>query len=150
VNQTYAQRLNPATLITLFALLAGAAIANAAVASAAGGQLSEPSEPVTTVDDFLLARNLGDFSGAVGWCASLLEIQDLDGPRFLDAPAAGDWLHQLGDTYFIDTVRQPRSDGSTVTWTERLTRRGVPFREAVRSSITVEVQAVIRDGRSPP
>ena len=135
-----------AVLIMLAAVMAAADVASAS-APGLGAQPAEPADPVTPVQEFLLARNMGDFSGAANWCAALLELQDVDGSWFIDAPTTSDWLRQLTDKYLIDVLSQPLADANTVSWTERLTRRGVAFQEALHSSMTVEVHAVVRDGK---
>jgi hypothetical protein len=142
--------LIPATLAATFiALGVGASPAVAASTStpAPGGQHTEPTAPVAIVENFLLARSMGDFFGAAGWCASLLELQDSEASWFVDAPTTSDWLRQLAARYVIDPLAHPAAEGNTVVWTERLSRRDIPFPEALRSSITVPVHAVILDGK---
>lgn len=137
-----------AVLITLAAITARTEVVSArAPEPELGGQQSEPIQPVWVVESFLLARNLGDYSGAAEWCASLLELQDRNEPRYVDAKTTTNWLRQLAGAYVIDVVRQPRADGNSVSWAEQITRRGIPFPEALRSSASINVEAVIRDGK---
>jgi hypothetical protein len=139
-----------AALITAFIMLTTGA---ATVAVASGGasltrvQQTEPTDPVTVVENFLLARDLRDLSGATLWSAAVLELQDTEGQRFMDAPTTSDWLRQLTDTYWIERQGPLVADGTTVSWIERLTRRSIPFPEALHSSLLVEVHAAIRDGK---
>jgi hypothetical protein len=76
----------------------------------------------------------------------LLEIYDAHGQRFLDTSATGDWLARLTDRYLLDTMSPLVVNGDTVTWTERLTPRSIPFPHALASSITIEVSAVVLNG----
>jgi hypothetical protein len=130
-------------------IVLGSGASTPAVAStsapASADQQPDPTAPVAIVESFLLARNVCDFSGAAGWCASLLELQDSGGSWLVDAPTTSDWLRQLANRYVIDPLTHPAAAGTTVSWTERFSRRGIPFPEALRSSISVEVHAVIRD-----
>jgi len=98
------------------------------------------------VDNFLLARNMGDYDGAASWCTPLLELQDIEEDWFVDQAVTADWLRQLAQQYLIDTIEQPHVEGKGVTWTERLTQRGPFVREAGPARMTVVVHAVIRDG----
>jgi hypothetical protein len=142
--------LTYATLTVAFTILLTSGTVAAAESNgslAEGGQPPEPTSALTVVETFLLARNSGDPSAATLWCASWLELQDVDGSWFVDPPTTSAWLRQLTGRYFVDTVRQPFVEGDTVSWTERLTRRGMPFADAFRSSIRVDVHAVIRDGK---
>ena len=41
----------------------------------------------------------------------------------------------------------PRVDGDSFTWTERLTLRSIRFPEALASSMTLDVHAVVQDGK---
>ena len=75
------------------------------------------------------------------WCAPLLELQDRDGSWFIDAPTTGGWLRRLTERYFIERLSALVVEGNTVSWTERLSRRSVPYPEALRSSFSVEVCA---------
>jgi hypothetical protein len=93
------------------------------------------------------ARNAGDYWGAAGWCAALLELQDVDGSCFVETATTSDWLRQLTAEYVLDTLCAPVADGNIVTWTERLTPRSMHFPDAVDSSRRIEVHAVIRDGK---
>ena len=135
-----------APLMTAVILLAADA-ASASAPAAANGQESESSEGVTVTESFLLARNLGDFWGAAGWCESLVEVQDVDGSRFFDAATIRDWLRQLTAVYFIETVIKPQAASERVSWTERLTRRGLPIPDALPASVTVDIHARIRAGK---
>jgi hypothetical protein len=100
------------------------------------------------VDNFLLARNMGDYDGAASWCAPLLELQDIEEDWFVDQAVTADWLRQLTQQYLIDTIEHAHVEGKAVTWTERLTRRGAALPEAVPARMTVVVHAVIREGRT--
>jgi hypothetical protein len=127
-------------------LLMGAALLMAH-AEAAAAQQSPPDEPLFVVESFLAARNAGDPFGATGWCAASLVLQDADDVWFPDEPGTRYWLRQLTDKYLLDTVSPPVANGTTVTWTERLTQRSLPFPQALASSMTIDVQAVVRDGK---
>ena len=110
-------------------------------------QVSGPTDPLSIVQSFLLARDMGDYEGAANWCASLMELQDEDS-WFVDPSSTSDWLRQLTTAYLIDTLSPPRAQGNVVTWTERLTRRGSTSAPAEGPArMTVEVHAVIKDGR---
>jgi hypothetical protein len=132
-------------------IVLGSGASTAAVASgsapASAGQQPDPTPSVPIVENFLFARNMGDFSAAAGWCASLLEVENSGGSWFLDAPTTRDWLRQLANSYVVEPLTHPLAESNTVAWTERLSPRGVPFPEALRSSISVQVHAVIRDGK---
>ena len=91
-----------AVMITFSIALARADLASAS-ASRMGAQQTDETQPVSIVQNFLLARDMGDFSGAESWCAPLLELQD-DDSWFVDQPTMGDWLRRLTDEYIIDTV----------------------------------------------
>ena len=108
-------------------------------------QAIEPPDSIAVVQNYLLARNMGDFTGAARWCAPLLELQDVDDSWFVDQPATADWLRQLTREYLIDTVVEPHQDGNTVIWTERLTRRGEAFAGPGPARMTIEIHAVIRE-----
>jgi hypothetical protein len=99
------------------------------------------------VEHFLLARDRRDPWGAAVWCDPLLELQDVDGSWFIDTPTTSDWLRQLTDRYFVERLSALAIEGNAVSWTERLSQRSLPYHEALRSSFTIEVHAVIRDGR---
>ena len=58
-----------AALVGAFIMLAGG------TASAAGMQQTEPTDPVTVVENFLLARDIRDSGGAAFWCAALLDCK---------------------------------------------------------------------------
>jgi hypothetical protein len=120
--------------------------AGAAAASVSAAQQSPPDEPLFVVESFLAARNVGDAFGATGWCAPMLELQDIDGQWFVDEPTTRYWLRQLTDKYLLDTLSPPVANGNTVTWTERLTPRTMHSSDPWSKVMTVEVSAVIRDG----
>jgi hypothetical protein len=107
----------------------------------------EPYEPEAVVEQFLLARGTGDVHAAATWLAPLLELQDVDGQWFIDTPTATDWLWQLGERYALEVVEPPRSDVTAVVWTERLERRDAVVHDPWGFSMTIEVRAVVRDGR---
>jgi hypothetical protein len=141
---------------TPFALIPGALVlaATAVLMTAAAvsaletaAQVPPATEPLVVVENFLADRAAGDAWGAAGWCAPLLELQDVDGEWFVDGPTTSHWLRQLSDKYLLDTLVAPIANGDTVTWTERLTPRGIPFPAALRSSMRIEVHAVIRDNK---
>ena len=71
----------------------------------------------------------------------------MDGSWFVETPTTSDWLRQLTDRYFIERLSPLVAEGNTVSWTERLSRRSIPYPEALRSSVTIEVHAVVREGR---
>jgi hypothetical protein len=111
-------------------------------------QQPDPADPLVVVENFLAARNARDALGATAFCASLLPIHDAQGGQWVaDPPAAIDWLRRLTDTYLIDTLVRPHADGERVAWVERLTLRSLPFRDALASSIRVEVDVVVQDGK---
>jgi len=113
---------------------------------AASAQQATPTDPVTIVENYLLARDSGDVWSAAGWCAELLELQDVDGSWFVDAATTSDWLRQLTGRYMIDRLSPLVAEGNVVSWTERLTRRG-PFSGTAPHSIVIDVHAVIRADR---
>jgi hypothetical protein len=128
-------------------VLVGVAVLMAhAGASVSAAQQLPPDEPLFVVESFLAARNVGDAFGATGWCAAMLEMQDIDGQWFMDEPSTRYWLRQLTDKYFLDTMRRPVASGNTVTWTERLTPRTVRSSDPWSKIMSVEVSAVVRDG----
>jgi hypothetical protein len=130
------------------AVLVGVAVLMAAAsASAAEARSPQPSEPLVVAESFLAARNARDPSGAAGMCADLLELQDVDRSWLVDGPTMSDWLRQLTDKYLLDTMSPLLATGDTVTWTERLTPRAANFPDAWSSAQTVEVHAVVRDGK---
>ncbi len=47
---------------------------------------------------------------------------------------------ELPDAYLIDMLAKPHTDGDGVAWSERLTPRGIPFPEALASSVHVDVR----------
>ena len=122
-------------------------IAHATAPSTAAAQQSPARDPLSVVDTFLAARNAGDYWAAAGECAPLLELQDIDGSWFVETATTSDWLRQLTAAYLLDTLTAPVADGNIVSWTERLTPRNMHFPEALSSSMTLEVHAVIRDGK---
>ena len=95
---------------------------------AASAQQATPTDPVTIVENYLLARDSGDLWGAAGWCADLLELQDVDGSWFVDTAGTSDWLRQLTDRYMIDRLSPLVMDGNVVSWTERLRPEERPIR----------------------
>ncbi len=121
--------------------------ASVAAAQEAPGQPSNQTEPLLVVDSFLLARNVQNPWGATDWVAPTIALHDVDGEWFIDGPTMSDWLQQLTSKYLVDTLSPPVADGDAVTWTERLTLRNVPSRDALASSMTLEVHAVVRDGK---
>jgi hypothetical protein len=129
--------------------LGGAVLISATGVSAAstlGAQQAPPDAPLVVVESFLAARNAGGPFGATGWCAAVLELQDIDGQWFVDEPTLRYWLRQLTDKYVLDTVSPPVANGNTVTWTERLSPRSVSSSDPWSKVMTVEVGAVVRDG----
>ena len=123
------------------------AAAGVSAASASSAQQSPPDEPLVVVESFLAARNARDPFGATGWCAGLLELQDVDGQWFVDEPTTRYWLRQLTDRYVLDTLSPPIANGNIVQWNERLTPRTVHSSDPWSKIMTVEVGAVVRDGR---
>jgi hypothetical protein len=144
VNHTIAR----AVLIAAFIMLAAdtAAAVDLDSAPAAPGSRPQVPGPLTIVEDFLVARNTGDFAGAAQLCAPLLELQDQDGQWYIDTPTTSAWLHELSDTYLLENFNPLVVDGNHVSWTERLTRRGVSVDGARGASFTLDVHAVIREG----
>jgi hypothetical protein len=145
------QRLNraPFALIPGALVLAATAVLMTAAAVSASESAAQPppaTEPLVVVENFLSDRAYGDFWGAAGWCDALLELQDVDGQWFVDGPTTSYWLRQLSDNYLVDTTVAPIANGNTVTWTERLTPRGITGPVA-GSSMRIEVHAVIRDNK---
>jgi hypothetical protein len=110
-------------------------------------QQAAQSDPSSVVDRFLKAREAHDHWGAASQCADLLELQDVDGSWFVDVPTMSDWLRQLTDLYRIEVIRTPQADRNTVVWTERLVPRISGFEDSNRSSVTLDVYAVVRDGK---
>jgi hypothetical protein len=133
-----------AALITLVVLESGLGLPDVAPTRA---QSTESLDSLTVVQNYLLARNLGDLTVAASWCAPLLELQDADDEWFVDQSATADWLRQLIHQYRIETEVEPHLDGHTVIWTERLTQRGEPAGLASPARMTIEIRAVIRDGK---
>jgi hypothetical protein len=128
-----------------------ALIATVEPSSSTEGRVSarevDEDDALSVVENFLQARGTGDFSGAASWCASLLELQDTDEAWFVDHATFADWLRQLNQEYLIDRVVQPYLDGKSVTWSERLTRRGSTRPDAGPARMTVTVHAVIRENK---
>lgn len=112
----------------------------------AAAQQSPGYAPLFVVESFLAARDARDPFGATGWCAALLELQDIDTDWFVDEPSIRYWLRQLTDKYLLETVSRPVANGNTVTWTERLTPRALRSEDPWSKTMTVQVSAVIRDG----
>jgi hypothetical protein len=108
---------------------------------------SIPDDALVVVESFLAARDARDLVGATGWCAALLELQDIEGQWFVNEPTNRYWLRQLTDKYVLDTLQPPVANGNTVTWTERLTPRTEEPWNPWSTIMTIEVSAVIRDGR---
>jgi hypothetical protein len=105
-------------------------------------------DPIVIVESFLAARNAGDALGATAFCADLLAINGADGQSWLgDAPAVKSWLEQFSHAYWIDMLERPRVDGEHVAWTERLTTRSMPFKDALSSRLDVRVEVLVRDGK---
>jgi hypothetical protein len=140
-------RIVVTSILSAAFILLAAGTPHAARADTVAGQPAEPPDPVTVVENFLLARDTGDPFGAASWCAALLELQDVDGQWFVDTPTTVQWVRQLADEYHIDRLTPLLVEGSMVSWTERLTRRRQRFPEALPSSLTIDVHAVIRDGK---
>ena len=136
----------PLGLILAAALLLTAAAATAAPAPPSMQQQT-PADPLDVVESFLAARNAQDPSGATDWCASLLELQDMGGHGFVDASTMRAWLRRLSQHYRVDALSTPLVVGGTVMWTELLTPRNPPSGDALVSSTTVDVHAVVRDGK---
>jgi hypothetical protein len=138
-------------LLLMLVVLGVAVPLTAAVASVSASGLNRQQEsypePLVVVESFLAARNAQDPWGAAAWCAPLLELQDVDGQWFVDPPTTSDWLRQLTARYLVDSISPPIVRSETVTWTERLTPRNRPFPEALASSISVDVSAVVRNGK---
>ena len=132
-------------------VLVGAAVlmvhAGASVEAASTAQQLPSDEPLFVVESFLAARNAGDPFGAAGWCAALLMLQDADDVWFPDEPGTRYWLRQLLDKYFLNTVSSPIASGDTVIWTERLTPRGVNPAEPWSNAMTIQVHALVKDGK---
>jgi len=127
-------------LVTILLAYAGTPATSAA-------QPSRPDDPLSVVDTFLATRNAGDYWAAAGVCAALLELQDADDSWFVERATTSDWLRQLTATYLLDTLVAPSAHGTTVRWTERLTPRNMRFPEALGSSMTIEVSAVVLNGK---
>src|SRR6187431_1022394 len=89
------------TLLAMCILLA-AGVATTAVA--ADAQPPEANDPLAVVEEFLLARGMGDAWGATAWCAPVLELQDVDGSWWVDPPTTSDWLRQLSDRYDVEQL----------------------------------------------
>jgi hypothetical protein len=129
----------------LRALLSAAVLACAALVAPAG--VAAQTDPLAVVDGFLAARNARDSVGAAGWCAALLSIEDGDAHWIAHSVSTTEWLRQLSDAYHVDTTVAPHIDGDTVAWSERLTPRGLPFPEALASSMVVDVHVVVQAGQ---
>jgi len=122
-------------------------------ASAAGdqppglSQQPDPSDPISVVEEFLSARNARDAFGATYFIGPTVLIQDADAKWLADEPSARQWLGRLMDTYVIDMLVRPHTVGGTVVWVERLSSRSIPFPDALRDSLAVEVEVVVQDGK---
>jgi hypothetical protein len=118
-----------------------------ATASAPSPQQPEPADPASVVASFLASRDAGDWLAAAAACAPVLELQDVDGSWFVDRPTTSNWLRQLTDAYAVETLRPLTVSGDTVGWTERLVRRVDDVRATVPSRLTIEVRAVVHNGK---
>ena len=125
-------------------ILLVASVATTAVASE--GRTPDATDPLAVVEQFLLARDVGDAWGATAWCAPVLELHDVDGSGWVDPPTTSDWLRQLSDRYDIEQLSPLVAEGRVVSWTERLSRRSLEYPET-RPSFSIEVRAVVRDGK---
>ena len=114
---------------------------------AAPGQQAVDPDPVAIVERFNLARSVGDFDSAALSCAAVLELQDLDEDWIVDTAATADWLHELSNVYLVETPSPPIANGNLVSWTERLTARTLPLERPIQARFTIDVHAVIRDGK---
>ena len=100
------------------------------------------------VESFLAARDAHDALTASAFCADLLAINDADGQSWLgDARAVNSWLQQLIQAYSIDMLERPHADGEHIVWTERLSSRAAPFKDALASRIDVRVEVLVRAGK---
>jgi len=124
-----------------------AVLISATVADVWASDTGDAPEPLVVVEHFLAARDARDADAAMDWCAPLLELQDVDGSWFTDAPTTRDWLRQLTDKYQVETLGGPVADGHVVSWTERLTLRNPNASEPWLKNMTLEVHAVVRDGK---
>jgi hypothetical protein len=73
----------------------------------------------------IAASNARDAFGATYFIGPTVLIQDADDKWLADEPSARQWLGRLMDTYVID----------------------IPFRDALRDSLAVEVEVVVHDGK---
>ena len=77
----------------------------------------------------------------------MLELQDQDDDWIVDTAATADWLHELSNVYLVETLSPPIANGNLVSWTERLTARTLPLERLIQARFTIDVHAVIRDGK---
>jgi hypothetical protein len=89
-------------------------LGSSAAAPVSADQQQDPTAPMAIVENFLLARNMSDFSVAAGWCAPLLELQDSEASWFVDAPTTSDWLRQMASRYVVDALTHPAAEGNAV------------------------------------
>lgn len=136
-------------LVVAAVLLAASTHGASAAPSQTPGVLQQPDarDPLVVVEGFLAARNAHDSLGAVAWCADPLAIHDAEDQWLADAPSVRAWLEHLTGVYWIDLLERPHADGDRVTWVERLAPRNLPFRDALASSIRVDVEAVVQNGK---
>jgi hypothetical protein len=127
-------------------VLLGVPVLIAVAVPIAAAQQSPGYAPLFVVESFLAARDARDPFGATGWCAAMLELQDIDGQWFVDEPTTRYWLRQLADKHLLETLSRPVANGNTVSWTERLTPRALRSEDPWSKSMTFPVSAVIRDG----
>jgi hypothetical protein len=137
-----------ASLATVVALTGPGSTALAAQGGRqALAQQPDPTDPIEVVESFLAARNARDSIGATYFSAPILAIHGAEGDWDADEHASRQWLRQLTDAYVIDMLVKPYADGNTVLWVERLAPRGLPFRDALLTSVNVDVQVVVSDGK---
>lgn len=129
--------------------LVGAALTLGTTSPAAASQQPDPADPVVVAENFLLSRNARDPIGAVTYCSPLLAIQDGQGQWVADQPASREWLRGLTNAYVIETLVHPRAESGSdrVVWVERLAPRSMPFPQALRQSLEVQVEVVVQDGK---
>ena len=109
---------------------------------------AEALDPLLVVESFLAARDAHDALAASAFCADLLAINDADGQSWLaDVRAVNSWLQQLTQAYSIDMLERPHADGEHIVWTERLSSRAAPFKDALASRIDVRVEVLVRAGK---
>ena len=128
-------------------MILGAALMLGTTTPAAASHQVDPADPLVVAESFLLARNARDPMGATGFCSPQLVIQDEQGQWIADEPASRDWFRRLTDTYVIDMLVHPRTEGEHVVWVERLAPRSLPFPQALQQSLEVQVEVVVQDGK---